>query len=312
MKAHILILNYNGEALLERNLASFTKAMAGSRHDCRLSVVDNASVDRSFEVFKKFQSDRVRWLPMAENKILCAYNDVAAGLDDDVLILMNNDIGVDEGFVDPLLEPFLKDKSIFFVTPKCLSVDKKHYEGNKTKASIRFGVYWSTAMYEGHESEINRPGPTIQGGFGAFDRKKFMELGGYDDLYLPGRLEDADICFRAYKRGWKCLYEPQSVVYHEGGVSFHRAFGVRKTLVINWRNTFLFMWKNFSDPVIFLKFLFWLPVRLGYSLVSGKSEFFWGFWAALPHLGEALKRKKVLKKQGWLSSVPDRIILNSV
>ncbi len=225
---------------------------------------------------------------------------------------MNNDIEVDPAFIDPLIEPFLKDPSVFFVTPKCLSMDKKRYEGNKSKGSIRFGVYWSTAVYPGYQNDIDRPGPTLQGGFGAFDRKKFLGLGGYDDLYLPGRLEDADICFRAYKRGWKCLYEPGSVVYHEGGVSFHRIFGARQTLVINWRNTFLFMWKNFSDWRIFLKFLFWLPARLGYSLLSGKPELFWGFVLAVPRLGEALKRKRRLRKEGWLSAVPDQTILNSL
>ena len=312
MNVHILILNYNGASLLERHLGSFAAAMDRSIHDCRLSVVDNASVDPSREIFQKFQNDRFHWISMSQNRILCAYNEVAEKLDDDILILMNNDIEVDPGFIDPLVEPFLKDSSVFFVTPKCLSADKKRYEGNKTKASIRFGVYWATAIYPGHESEIERPGPTLQGGFGAFDRNKFLALGGYDDLYLPGRLEDADICFRAYKRGWQCLYEPKSVVYHEGGVSFQKVFGARKTLVINWRNTFLFMWKNFSNPAIFLKFFFWLPARLGYSLLSGKPEFFLGFVSAIPRLGEALKRKRRLRREGWLSSVPDSAILESV
>ena len=312
MKIHILVLNYNGAALLERNLHSFAEAMKRSAHDCRLSVVDNASQDESLKIFERFRSDRVGWIAMNQNRILCAYNEVAEKLGDDILVLMNNDIEADKDFIDALVEPFLKEASVFFVTPKCFSGDKKRYEGNKTKGRIRYGVYWSSAIYPGHESEMNQPGPTLQGGFGAFDRKKFLMLGGYDDLYLPGRLEDADICFRAYKRGWKCLYAPQSVVYHEGGVSFHKAFGVKKTLVINWRNTFLFMWKNFSDPAIFLAFLFWLPARLAYSLLSGKPEFFLGFVSALPRLGQALGRKKRLEKEGWLRSVPDSVILNKV
>jgi GT2 family glycosyltransferase len=165
---------------------------------------------------------------------------------------------------------------------------------------MRFGVYWSTALYPGHESSVDTPGPTMAGGFGAFDRKKFLALDGYDDLYLPGRLEDPDICLRAQNTGWKCLYAPKSVVYHQGGVSFHKRFGLRKTLVINWRNTFLFMWKNLSAPALLVS-AFWLPLRFVYSLVTLKPELFLGFLEAVPRLPQALARRKRLTQ----SSLPD-------
>ena len=309
MKVHILILNYNGAGLLEKYLPSFLAATDRSGHTCRLSVIDNASTDASRGVVDRFKG-RAAWIPLRENRVLCAYNDVARDLDDDVVIFMNNDIEVDPGFVDPLVRPFLSEKEVFFVTPCCLSKDRKTYEGNKTRGAIRYGIYWSTALYPGYEKDTDRPGLTLQGGFGAFDRKKFLELGGYDDLYLPGRLEDADICFRAYKKGWYCLYEPASVVYHQGGVSFHKAFGVRKTMVINWRNTFLFMWKNLSDPSIWMQFYFWLPIRLLYSLIFLKPELFLGFIQAFPRLGSALNKRGDLRRAGLLRAVPDNSIFN--
>ncbi len=303
MNVCILVLNYNGVDLLEKYLPSFERAVRASRHSCRLAVIDNASSDASLKILKN-DFPEVAVHVMRENKVLCAYNEVAAKLTDEILIFMNNDIRVEEGFVDPLVAPFLREEKVFFVTPKCLAADGR-YEGNKTRGRVRFGVYWSTALYPGYEKEINRPGPTLQGGFGAFERNKFLELGGYDDLYLPGRLEDADLCFRAYKREWKCLYEPASVVFHEGGVSFHKVFGPRRTLVINWRNTFLFMWKNLSDKLILLECAFWLPVRLLWSILSGNSELFLGYLEALPLKKEAKKRKEILKRSELLQSVPD-------
>ena len=152
----------------------------------------------------------------------------------------------------------------------------------------------------------------MQGGFGAFHRRKFLELEGYDDLYLPGRLEDADICFRAYKKGWRCLYEPKSVVYHQGGVSFHREFGVQKTLVINARNTFLFMWKNLSDKMLCFQAILWLPVRLLYSLISMRPELFLGFWQALPLWPQARSRRNRLRREGSVAKKTDREIFNQV
>lgn len=310
MKVNILLLNYNGKDLLAKNLPSFLEAQKESRHFCRLGVVDNRSSDGSVEFLKK-GFPGVEVYPAAENRVLCSYNEVAGNVEDDILIFMNNDIKVDAGFVDPLVEPFLNDPSVFFVTPRCLGNDGQ-YEGNKTRAFVRFGLFGSTAIYPGYEKEVDQAGPTFQGGFGAFDRKKFLELGGYDDLFLPGRLEDADICFRAHKRGWVCLYEPKSAVYHEGGVSFHKVFGPNRTLTINSRNTFLFMWKNLSDRLLILSVIFWLPARLFWSLISGKKEVFLGFLEALPLRGEARKRRDALKRSGFFKSVPDRKIFAEV
>ncbi len=311
LKVNILILNYNGEDLLKAYLPSFQRAVERSSFSCRLGVIDNQSRDNSVSYLKNNFPDVDIYLSK-ENKVLCSYNPVAAGLTDDILIFMNNDILVDEYFIDPLVAPFTEENDVFFVTPRCLSVDRKAYEGNKTRGRIRYGIFWSSALYKGHEKEIKKPGLTFAGGFGAFHRKKFLELGGYDDLYLPGRLEDTDICFRAYKRGWKSLYEPKSIVTHKGGVSFHKTFGVKKTLVINWRNTFLFMAKNLSDAGLIFEVIVFLPLRLLHSLLSFKPELFLGFMNSLPLMPAALRRRKQLKTEGFFKAVPDRKIFNEV
>ena len=251
LNACILILNYNGRALLEKYMPSFIRALEKSRYPCRLAVIDNCSADGSAEfICSSYPSVQV--YAARENRVLCSYNDAARETPEEILIFMNNDIEVEPDFIDPLIEPFEKDSSVFLVTPRCLSMKDRTYEGNKTRARIHYGLFWASSIYPGFEKQIDRMGLTFQGGFGAFSRKKFLALGGYDDLYLPGRLEDADLCFRAYKRGWKSFYTPKSVVYHEGCVSFHKEFGVRRTSLINWRNTFLFMWKNLSDKSYFL------------------------------------------------------------
>lgn len=311
LNVNILILNYNGEELLKAYLPSFQKAVASSAFKCRLGVIDNQSRDQSVSFLKTNFPDVDVHLAK-ENKVLCSYNPVAAALTDDILIFMNNDILVDENFIDPLVKPFLAQDNVFFVTPKCLSLHQKSYEGNKTRGRIRYGVFWSSALYEAHEAEIEKQGLTFAGGFGAFHRKKFLELGGYDDLFLPGRLEDTDLCFRAYKRGWKSLYEPKSIVYHQGGVSFHKVFGIKQTLVINWRNTFLFMAKNLSDARLIAEVIFFLPLRLIYSLLTLKPELFFGFINSFPLLPSAFRKRKKLKKEGFFKAVPDHEIFDKV
>ena len=67
------------------------------------------------------------------------------------------------------------------------------------------------------EPEIRQLYPCFYGGGGscAFDRRKFLELGGFDEILKPFYLEDTDLGYMAWKRGWKVLYQPASVVYHE-------------------------------------------------------------------------------------------------
>ncbi len=66
-----------------------------------------------------------------------------------------------------------------------------------------------------NDSEIRGLFPCAYGGGGscAFDRKKFLELGGFDELLAPFYMEDTDLGYLAWKRGWKNLYQPASVVF---------------------------------------------------------------------------------------------------
>ena len=57
------------------------------------------------------------------------------------------------------------------------------------------------------------------GGHSAYDMEKFLQLGGFDDLYAPFYWEDIDICVRAWARSWKVLVEPKSRVRHHVGGS---------------------------------------------------------------------------------------------
>lgn len=311
MESRIVILNYNGEKLLKECLPSILEASRNSKSACRVTVIDNVSQDRSLEVLARHFPD-VEVYRAKENRVLCTFNEYLKLMTEPVALLMNNDIRVDAGFVDPLMEPFEKDPDLFMVTPRCLSFDGSRYEGGRCRSRVKFGIFWSASVFPGYETHIQSPGFTMAAGFGAFDRKKFLELGGYDDLYLPGRLEDNDLCFRAWQRGWKCLYEPRSVVYHQGATSFNERFGSKSTLILGHRNSFLFFWKNVTDWGYWLEhFIFILP-RLLWAGVTGKTELASGFFKALPLLSQALERRARLKRDFGVRRRNDRQIFGMV
>lgn len=307
MKVELVILNYNGGELFLECLASLQASLGKTRYPARLVILDNQSTDGSDRLAKiRFPGAEV--IRMAENRYLCSYNDYLKQSDCDIALLLNNDIKVDPDFIDPLIEPFEKNPQVFMVTPKCLSFDGSKYEGGITRFRMHYGIFWASARYPGYEKDRDRASLTMAAGYGAFDRKKFLELGGYDDLYLPGRLEDSDLCFRAWQRGWLLLYEPRSVIYHKGGVAFHKRFGERGTLRINHRNSFLFVWKNVRDPLYLVSHFFFLPFRLLFALIKGQMEFVLGFFDSLPLAPKALRRRMGLRA----SQFSDREIFNQV
>lgn len=290
MTVNIIVLHYGDAKLLEECLPSIIEAARVSRHKVTVTVLDNnrENTAASF-IGERFPS--VIYVKSPANKVLCSYNDYVKTLDDEVVILLNNDMAVDPGFIDPLVEHFRFAGDVFFVSSKSCRFDGS-YEGGRSHAYIRWGIFGSDNSYNGTDPAINRQNITFAGGFGAFDREKFLELGGYDELYLPGRLEDSDLCFRAWKKGYRCLYEPQSIVYHKGAESFHKEFGVSGTLVINFRNTFLFMWKNVRDPQYMLSHIVFLAPRLLFSILKGRPELFLGFLQAIPFGTRAIKRRR--------------------
>lgn len=308
-KVNIIVLNYNGLNLLKECLPTIVDAARQSQHECRVTILDNKSLDESIN-YVKANFPNILIHIAKENRFLVSYNHLIANLVDDYVILLNNDIKLDKGFVNPLIDVFINHPDAFMVGPKCWTFDMSQYEGSRTKIRFYFGYMQAFTRYPGYEKDIDRFGHSAAvGSVVAFDRKRFLELGGFDDLYLPGRLEDLDICYRGWKRGWKGYYEPKSLSFHKSSAAFKKRFGTRKTIIIACRNTFLFIWKNIFDKRMLFEHIFFLTPRLIYSLVTFNICLFTGFLQALPLLPNAISRRRAAKKEAVL---PDRYVFDMV
>lgn len=290
MYVDIFVLNYNGADYILDCISSLLLSLKNSRHNCQLSIIDNHSTDHSVQIIKdKFPE--VEIVSMAENRVLCSFNDVVRQSKADLVFLLNNDLKADPFFIDPLVMVFQENKDVFLVAAKSFLFDGS-YEGGRSVPFVKFGFFGTTCRFRGFERYMDQFGFTFAAGFGAFDRNKFIELGGYDDLYLPGRLEDADLAFRAWKKGWKSYYQPQSILYHRGAKSFKDRFGSRGTMELAYQNTFLFMWKNLLSPYHCLTHVcFFLP-RLVWMLLKGRFEFLTGFIKAVGKSIPAFERRQ--------------------
>lgn len=293
-RINIAILNYNGRHLLEKYLPSVLEAAGNSAHDCRVSVVDNRSTDDSLD-FIRHDHKGVDVYEAKENRVLCSYNDYLSSINDDIVIFLNNDIKVDRNFVDPLIGYF-SDPDVFFVAPKELNLEKE-YRGNLNKLIFRLGMYFAKVS----TCNIDEPGYDIFVHGGAFDRRKFLELGGYDDLYLPGIVEDLDLCYRGWKHGWKGIYEPRSFYYHEGSVTFNERYGMEKKTVIAHRNMFLFFWKNITSKKMIFIHIVLISFLLLAALIRGKKSIIKGFFGALGKMSAAIGRRAAVRRNFYIT-----------
>src|SRR6185295_3297405 len=210
----VVIPNWNGRDLLEKYLPSVIDALADSP-DSEIIVVDNGSHDGSAQ-FLDEHFPQVRILSLERNLGFGGGSNTGfEAARHDIVVLLNNDMRVERNFLQPLLDGFKDDKTfavscqIFFSDP-----DKLREESGLTE-----GWWQQGALRVGHrlEPEIQELYPCFYGGGGssAFDRRKFLELGGFDELLQPFYLEDTDLGYMAWKRGSKVLYQPASVVFHE-------------------------------------------------------------------------------------------------
>jgi len=294
MNVDLFILNYNGAGFVGECIHSFSEAVKNSNYDCRVVVIDNKSTDESVAFIKKAYPN-VHLLLMSQNRVLCSFNNAASQSNADIVFLLNNDLKADPFSIDPMVSVFQENKDAFLVTAKSLLSDGS-YEGGLSIPLMSYGMFSTTCHFPGYEKLKEESGFTFAAGFGAFHRQRFLELGGYDDLYLPGRVEDSDLMLRAWKKGWKCYYQPASIFYHMGGRSFKQKYGERGTMEIAYRNSFLFMWKNiFSSEYVAAHFFFLFP-RMIWMLMKGHWEFIAAFLKALTKLNLVIDRRAKEKK----------------
>ena len=290
-RTSILILNYNGHALLEECLPSIVEAANASPVPCRVAVVDNASTDQSVQWLKHAWPHIVIY--HSANHGLASFNRVLAEIEEPAVLLLNNDIKLDRNAVGPLLEQLEVHPDALFTAPLCWTFDGQTYEGMRTRVRMRYGLIQGCCRVPGHERHYDKPDLTAAAGpILAVNRARFLELGGYDPLYFPGRIEDLDLGFSGWVRGWRGYYVPESVAYHKGFGSFEPAFGKAGCDNLATRNSLLFAWKHFTGRRL-LQHAAWLPARYAFALLSRRTGFLQAFQEAWKLLPSALSKRKL-------------------
>jgi GT2 family glycosyltransferase/glycosyltransferase involved in cell wall biosynthesis len=271
--ASVVIPNWNGRDLLAKYLPSIIAALSDSPAN-EIIVVDNGSTDGSAD-FVRQHFPQVRVLALDRNLGFGGgSNEGFRAAKNDIVVLLNSDMRVNRDFLAPLLEGF-RDPHTFAVSCQIFFSDpnKVRQETGLTQGWWELGSLRVGHRIEPHVTDLF---PCFYGGGGscAYDRRKFLELGGFDSLYHPFYLEDTDLGYLAWKRGWKVFYQPASIVYHEHRGTIGKKFSQDFIDGVLRKNFILFVWKNIhSWPMLCQHFLFtWAGAMMHWIAGGGNIE----------------------------------------
>ena len=266
-KVDIIVINWNNKA---DTIACLDSLKSLNYPDFKIIVIDNGSTDDSVIGIKKAYPS----ITLIENRknlgfsggnnvgIRLALNDGA-----DYVLLINNDTVVDSGFLGELIRVVESDPSIGIVGPKIY-----YYDDPKRIwfAGGAINYWWGHLYHVGYMEEdvgkydVIRDVDSITGCAMLIKRKVLEEIGLLcEDMFLY--FEDTDFCVRAYKKGYRLVYVPTSVIWHKVSRTTSKIKGLQ--FYYNIRNWLIFM-RRHASPLQLAVFLPFYAIRyMGYNVI---------------------------------------------
>lgn len=263
-KVAIVILNWNGAALMERFLPSVVRY--SPEEMAEVVVADNGSTDDSLALLaEKFPSVRVvrfdRNYGFAEG-----YNRALQQIDTPYAVLLNSDVEVTPGWLEAPLRRLDASPEVAAVQPKLLAErarDQFEYAGAAGGFMDKYGypfcrgrifqeIETDRGQYDAEADILWATGACL------FVRTEvYRAVGGLDAKFFAHQ-EEIDMCWRMRARGYRLVCTPESVVYHVGGGTLN-AESPRKTF-LNFRNNLLMLYKNLPEKELHrvMRLRFWL------------------------------------------------------
>jgi GT2 family glycosyltransferase len=255
--ASIITVNFN----TWHKLNIYIPSVLQSKGNFEIIISDNGSTDGSIKFIKTLYKD----ILVIENGTNIGFaeanNRAVRFAKGEILVFINPDTTVDPNWLVHLLEPF-NDPNVGLVTPKILLMqqpDQINACGNVFHIS---GIAQCRGLNESQDNYcLLEEVDAISGAAFAIRHKLFDQLMGFDkDFFLY--MEDTDLSIRARLAGWQCIYQPESIVYHD----YKLRFGPRK-IYLQERNRYMLILKNYLWPTIITL----LPILIVTEMVT------WGF-----------------------------------
>lgn len=282
MNVSIVIPNWNGEQKLKKNLPKVLK----TKGIAEIIVVDDASTDNSIKLIES-EFPEIKLIKRQKNGGFSST--VNLGVENakgELVFLLNSDAVPEADCLKHVL-PHFKNENVFSVG--C------NVGGTWVWGSFRDGFFW-----HGQSKEITKDSHQTlwaSGGSGIFRKSIWERLGGLDELFDPFYEEDMDLGYRATKRGYINVFEPNSKVEHykEMGV-IQENFSASKVAKVAQRNQLLFIWKNIHDPKMTRAHILKLI-----GMLLTKPRYWQVFLPAFSRITKVLEKRSIEKRAAKIS-----------
>ena len=301
----VIIVNHNGLPHLKKCLPSIFR-----QHypDYEVILVDNASSDGSIE----FLAREFPQLVVIRNKENLGYTGANnAGFKQATgkyVAVLNPDTEVEPNWLKELVIALEEDQFAAMATPKILLMDNPE----KINACGNDITFTGLTFCRGHDQQAESYQEpeivsAVSGAAFVIRRCILDQIGGFDEnLFMY--YEDTDLSLRAMLAGYKCLFVPKSIIYHQYAFRFppgkcfyqerNRYYSLFKTL--RWQ-TFIVL----LPELLISEFLAW-----GYAFLVGtdhiKSKYRSWAWL-IQNRDQILMARQHTQR---LRQVDDRTLLN--
>lgn len=297
----VVILNYNGRIWLEKFLPSVLTHSGNSR----IIVADNHSTDDSIS-FLNAHFPSVDRIEIPANLGFCGgYNFALSQINEKYYVLLNSDVEVTSGWIEPVIQLLENNSRIAAVQPKILSYSNKdhfEYAGAAGGFIDTLGYpFCRGRIFDETEKDHGQYDDTRQvfwatGACLFIRNQSYHQLNGLDEDFFA-HMEEIDLCWRLQDAGYEVYYQGQSKVYHVGGGTL-AVSNPRKTY-FNFRNGLSLIFKNLSGSELIWKF----PLRLSLDwiasfkfLIQGSAKDCKAVWRAHFDFFKGLKKELSKRK----------------
>ncbi len=255
MKTAIVILNWNGRDLLERFLPSVVE---NSRHIAEIYVADNASTDDSVSFVKDQYPQVTLIVNEANGGYARGYNDALKHIEADLYVLLNSDVQVSSGWLEPMVNLFENTENLGAAQPKIKDLNNPEYFEYAGAAGGFLDFmgypYCRGRVFDTCEKDRGQYDDTIEvqwaSGACLFIRAEaFWTSGGLDETYFAHQ-EEIDLCWRLKNNGWILVASGASEVLHLGGATLASSNPIKT--FYNFRNSLFCIVKNVGGFNAFL------------------------------------------------------------
>lgn len=301
----VVILNWNGRAFLRQFLPGVIRH---SLPIAEIVVIDNGSTDDSIPYLRE-NFPEVRIIDNGHNLGFAGgYNQGLQYVENEYYILLNSDIEVSEGWIEPLLSYMDEHPRVAACQPKLLAWQQPEYF-EYAGAAGGFIDSWGYPFCRGRlfqvlekdQGQYDEPARIFwASGASMFVRRRaFWEVGGFDSDFFA-HMEEIDLCWRLQHKGYEIHVVPASRVYHIGGGTLPKQ-SWRKTY-LNMRNNGLMLIKNLPRrrlPMVLSARLFLdFAAALKFLADGGFRNFFAVFRAhasIFRQFGQTLRKRRTIQ-----------------